>query len=196
MATLKSTILPLTAAGVLLLCGIPLALNGVNEDALRQLIRLTAGSSLLLFSLAFTASSLSYLIPDKRWQSVLSARRQLGLSFTLSHTAHLFAIIALVEVAFDGNYLELGDLTGGGIIYLFIYLMALTSNDASVRLLGPRRWKWLHTFGAYLIWIGLTSSYVGGLFEGNAGYYWIYAALALSLLVIRSIAFWSQRSST
>jgi sulfoxide reductase heme-binding subunit YedZ len=193
MATLKSTVIPLTAAGVLLLCGVPLYLQGVNEDSLRQLIRLTAGSSLLLFSLAFTASSIHQLSADDRWSGVLAARRRMGLSFALSHSFHLAAIIALVEVAFDGNYSELGDLTGGAVIYAFIYLMALTSNDSSVKLLGARQWKWLHRIGVYLIWVGLTSSYVGGLFESGAWYYWIYAPLAISLLVVRLIAFRSKR---
>ncbi len=193
MATLKTTVLPLTAAGVLLLCGVPLFLQGVNEDSLRQLIRLTAGSSLLLFGLAFSASSIHQLLPDDRWRSVLQARRQIGLAFALSHTYHLAAIIGLVEVAYGGDYSELGDLTGGAVVYLFIYLMALTSNDASVRLLGARQWKWLHKIGVYLIWFALTLSYLGGMFGSGAWYYWIYAPLAISLLPLRIVAYWSKR---
>jgi sulfoxide reductase heme-binding subunit YedZ len=196
MATLKSTVIPLTAAGVLLLCGVPLYLQGVNEDSLRQLIRLTAGSSLLLFSLAFSASSIHHFLPNGRWRGVLQARRRTGLAFALSHTFHLAAIIALVELAFGGNYSELGDLAGGALIYAFIYLMALTSNDTSVKLLGARRWQWLHKTGVYLIWLGLTASYIGGLFESGAWYYWIYAPLAISLLLVRVLAFWSKRRQT
>jgi DMSO/TMAO reductase YedYZ heme-binding membrane subunit len=40
----------------------------------------------------------------------------------------------------------------GGIGYLFVALMAATSNDASVAWLGARRWKALHTVGAYWLW--------------------------------------------
>jgi methionine sulfoxide reductase heme-binding subunit len=193
MATLRTTVLPLTAAGVLLLCGVPLALQGINEESLRQVIRLTAGSSLLLFALAFSASSLNQLLPGGRWRNVLQARRRIGLAFALSHSFHLLAIVALVEVAFGGDYSELGNLTGGAIVYLFIYLMALTSNDAAFRLLGARQWKGLHKLGAYLIWGALTASYVGGLFEVGIWYYWIYVPLAVSLLPIRIVAFRSKR---
>jgi DMSO/TMAO reductase YedYZ heme-binding membrane subunit len=82
-----------------------------------------------------------------------------GLSFTLSHTVHLFAIVALVEIAYGGDYLQLGDIAGGSVIYLFIFAMAVTSNDASVKLLGAKNWKRLHKTGSYLIWIGLFSIY-------------------------------------
>lgn len=148
-----------------------------------------------MFSLAFSASSVQQFLPDGRWRGVLQARRRVGLAFTLSHTFHLVAIIALVEIAFGGDYSEL-DLAGGAVIYAFIYLMALTSNDASVKLMGARRWKWLHKTGAYLIWFALASSYIGGLFESGAWYYWIYAPLAISLLLVRVLAFWSKRKQT
>jgi DMSO/TMAO reductase YedYZ heme-binding membrane subunit len=82
-----------------------------------------------------------------------------GLSFALSHTVHLFAIVALVEIAYGGDYLQLGDIAGGSVIYLFIFAMAVTSNDASVKLLGAKNWKRLHKTGSYLIWIGLFSIY-------------------------------------
>ena len=177
----------------MLLCGVPLTLQGIDEDSLRQLIRLTAGSSLLLFSLAFSASAINQLLADDRWRGVLQARRRIGLAFALSHTFHLAAIMALVEVAFDGNYAELGDLTGGAVVYTFIYLMALTSNDASVRLLGARQWKWLHKTGVYLVWVALTASYIGGLVESGAFYYWLYAPLAVGLLLVRIAAYWSRR---
>jgi len=50
---------------------------------------------------------------------------------------------------------------GGAVIYVFIFAMAATSNNASVKLLGAKNWKRLHKTGSYLIWIGLFSSYLG-----------------------------------
>ncbi|MGB1696233.1 MAG: hypothetical protein ACPHFU_07200, partial [Paracoccaceae bacterium] len=62
------------------------------------MIVITATSSMVLFSLTFSASSLHYLFSDGRWRPVMQARRRLGLSFALSHSAHLLFIIALVEI--------------------------------------------------------------------------------------------------
>lgn len=171
-----------------------LALKGLNEDSARQLIRLTAASSLLLFALAFSASSLQQLLADDRWRPVLQARRRIGIAFAISHSFHLAAIVALVQVAYGGDFSQLGDIVGGAVIYLFIYLMTLTSNDASVRILGARQWKYLHKFGVYLIWIGLTGSYVGGVFERGEFHYWVYSALCIVLLLLRILAFSKRRA--
>ena len=189
MITIKTLAIPVTAVGLLLVSGLILATTGTGEDGARQLIRVSAGSSLLLFALAWSASSLNTLLAENTWRPVLQARRRLGIAFALSHTVHLGAIIWLVEVAFNGDYSELGELYAGGVIYLFIYLMLLTSNDNAVKALGAKWWKRLHKVGGYLIWVGLTSSYVGGLIEVGAWYYWIYAPLSLALLFLRIAAY-------
>ena len=116
-----------------------------------------------------------------------------GLSFALSHTVHLFAIVALVEIAYGGDYLQLGDIAGGSVIYLFIFAMAVTSNDASVKLLGAKNWKRLHKAGSYLIWIGLFSIYFENALETDALHYWLYVLLGVSLFLLRVGAFWDKR---
>jgi sulfoxide reductase heme-binding subunit YedZ len=121
------------------------------------------------------------------------ASSRVGLSFALSHATHLFAIIALVEIVFGGNYSQLGDIVGGSVIYLFIFAMAVTSNNASVKLLGAKNWKRLHKTGSYLIWIGLFSSYLGNALETDALHYWLYFALGVGLLLLRIWAFRDKR---
>lgn len=193
MTELKTIALPATLLFLLLAIIVVLNGDGVTEDSARQLIRLTAASSMILFSLTFTASSLLHLLDDGRWRAVMQARRRLGLSFALSHTVHLLAIIALVEVAFGGDYSQLGDIVGGSVIYLFIFAMTVTSNDASVKRLGAKNWRRLHKTGSYLIWIGLFSSYFGNAMETGALHYWLYFALGVSLLLLRVWAFWHKR---
>jgi sulfoxide reductase heme-binding subunit YedZ len=193
MPKLKNIALPATLLYLLLAMIIVLNRDGLTEDNIRQIIRMTAASSMILFSLTFTASSLLHFFGDGRWRSVMHARRRLGLSFALSHTAHLLAIIALVEIAYGGDYSQLGDIVGGSVIYLFIFAMTVTSNDASVKLLGAKNWKRLHKTGSYLIWIGLFSSYLSNALETGALHYWLYFALGVGLLLLRIWAFWDKR---
>ena len=71
MTTLKTAVIPSTFALLLLIFAVVLALQGVGEDSARLLIRITAASSLLLFSVAFSASSLNQLLADSRWCTLL-----------------------------------------------------------------------------------------------------------------------------
>jgi hypothetical protein len=141
-----------------------LALSGTGDDGIRGVIRLTARTSLVLFLLAFTASAVHRLWPRPRiprW--LLANRRYLGLSFAASHGLHLLAIVALAARYPDEfwGHTQTSTIVGGGIGYIFVALMAATSNDASVAWLGPRRWKLLHTVGAYWIWAIFLVSYLG-----------------------------------
>jgi len=193
MPDLKSICLPATLLFLLLAAVLVFNGDGATEDSIRQMIRVTAASSLVLFSLAFSASPLHHFLGDGRWRPVMQARRRLGLSFALSHSAHLIAIIALVEVVFGGDYSQLGDIVGGSVIYVFIFAMAATSNNTSVRLLGAKNWKRLHKTGSYLIWVGLFSTYLRNAGETGALHYWFYFALGVALLLLRIWAFRDKR---
>jgi len=131
MPELKNFALPVTLLLLLLAGTVVFYGEGLTEDNFRQMIRVTATSSLALFSLVFSASSLHYFFRDGRWRPVMQARRRLGLSFALSHAAHLLAIIAMVEIVFAGDYSQLGDIVGGSVIYLFIFAMAVTFSRIS-----------------------------------------------------------------
>ena len=48
---------------------------------------------------------------------------------------------------------------GGGLAYLFIAAMSVTSFDHTRQWLGIKRWKQLHTIGSYYIWFVFTQSY-------------------------------------
>ena len=91
--------------------------------------------------------------------------------------------------------MQLGDIAGGSVIYLFIFAMAVTSNDASVKLLGAKNWKRLHKTGSYLIWIGLFGSYLENALETHALHYWLCFIFGTSLILLRVGAFWDKRIS-
>jgi hypothetical protein len=67
MPSLETFALPATLAFLLVAMLIVLDGGDPTEVSLRQMIRITAASSTLLFSLAFSASSLDHLIGNRRW---------------------------------------------------------------------------------------------------------------------------------
>ena len=85
----------------------------------------------------------------------------MGLSFAAAHGAHLLFI--LITLRIFGHEAPMITVYAGGLVYLLIAAMALTSNDASLRWLGRARWKALHTVGGLAILLVFTNSYVGRL---------------------------------
>ncbi|MBW2274892.1 MAG: hypothetical protein JRG96_16620 [Deltaproteobacteria bacterium] len=156
------------------------ALQGWSEETIRLVVRASARSSIVLFSLAFSASGLQTLFPSRASAYLLRNRRYVGLSFALSHSVHLAALVTL-GVAFPAPFVdELDSLTliGGGIAYVFIYAMAITSSDAAVRMLGGARWRLLHRVGSWYIWAIFVQTYLPLAVQG-AGF---LAPVALTLL--------------
>ncbi len=91
---------------------------------------------------------------------------------------------------------ELIAIIGGGGAYVFIAAMALTSNDWSVRKLGPKVWGRLHLAGVWYVWAIFMNSYVGRLAsETPPEPKWIFAfttALGIAALGLR-IAAWMKK---
>jgi len=172
-------LLALTSAGIF-------ALEGWSEEAVRTLVRATARVSIVLFLLAFAASSLRrvWRSPASAW--LLRNRRYMGVSFGLSHFVHLGALLALGS-SFPEPFLSaLGLVTilGGGLAYVFIAAMVATSFDRTAAWLGPRRWKLLHRVGSYYIWIIFAQSYLPRALADPR-----YAPPAIALFAVLALRF-------
>jgi sulfoxide reductase heme-binding subunit YedZ len=158
----RAPLIPLTALALVALLAAAAAAAGWSEESVRIVIRWTAKIAVVLFAAAFSASSLRVFWRSDATRFLLLNRRRLGLSFALAHTVHLIALMAL-GVAFPSPFLDdlsIVTLVGGGGAYVFMFAMAATSNDASVRRLGLVRWRRLHTVGGWYIWAIFTQSYV------------------------------------
>jgi hypothetical protein len=131
-------------AGVLAACG-------AGEAGLRILVRTSARASLVLFTSAFAASALAAIWPRPSTRWLLCNRRYVGVSFAVSHLAHLAFIIALARTA-PGFHVDPLTRFGGGLAYVFIVAMAATSFDRTAAWLGPHAWQRLHTTGMYYVW--------------------------------------------
>jgi methionine sulfoxide reductase heme-binding subunit len=123
--------------------------------------RLTARFSFFWFIAAWSASALAFLFPGG-WRAVLLRRRRaVGLGFATAHFVHLAALLAAIFIFGDTS--SITTIIGGGFGYVLIAAMALTSNNAAVRALGPRVWKLLHGTGGYVIAGIFAFSYYGRL---------------------------------
>jgi DMSO/TMAO reductase YedYZ heme-binding membrane subunit len=150
--------------------------------------RWTARSALPLFLIAFTASALVHLWPGAITRALLRRRRQWGLAFALAHSIHLIALA--VNLTWYAPPRPAQTLIGGGLAYAFIYLMALTSNDRSQRLLG-HWWRRLHAVGAHYIWLIFTISYAGRIVQ--PGKQWTGVVFTAIMLAALGLRLWARR---
>jgi methionine sulfoxide reductase heme-binding subunit len=151
--------------------------------------RLTARLALPWFLLAWSASALVAFWPGGWRQQLLRRRRALGLSFAFTHFVH-FAALTSMSVIFGREH-SMVSLVGGGFTYVMITSMALTSNDQSIRWLGAKRWKALHSWGGALIALIFANSYMGRIESDPAlGIPAFSAIIAVALL---KIVAWRKR---
>ena len=142
-----------SALALVSMAGVLLGVYGTQEEGVRVLIRATARTSFVLLLAAFVASSARRLWRNGATSWLLRNRRYLGVSFAASHALHLAGILTLVTRWPDSFWSKTSNATifGGGLGYLFVAAMTLTSSDAAVRRLGLSRWKLLHRVGIWVL---------------------------------------------
>ncbi|MBO6565038.1 MAG: hypothetical protein JJ956_09870 [Pseudomonadales bacterium] len=190
----------LVAAATAILGSFFFMLQNFSADTTLLFTRYTARVSFMFFLPVFALGALHQHYPTDLGRALMGRRRQLGLAFAAAHTVHLVGIIA--------NYLAIdawfsADDTAAIVIYVFIGLMAVTSNSFSVRQLKGV-WRVLHKVGLYGIFIGFFVTYLGRV----QGYsqsqldpslmdpFWVYVvllALVTSAWLLRIAAFWQKR---
>jgi len=171
---------------VLVACAAVAGLSGDPVDGARMVIRLTARTSLMLFVLAFTGSSLAWLWPSAMTQWLRANRRYFGLAFAFSHGVHAAAIIALSQLdpkLFD-ELTAPAAFIAGGTGYLAIILMAATSFDRTAAAIGPKAWRIIHASGAWFLAVFFVVNF-GRRAVLNPGMYWPYMALILAAIALR-----------
>jgi methionine sulfoxide reductase heme-binding subunit len=190
-ALLNSRAAPLVLAGVLATAGVITGFILGSDYAEQWLLaaRYTARASFAVFLIVYCASSLLRLWPSATTKSLVRHRRQWGLGFALAHTIHLGALAYYNIIIL--NMPGLQALLGGGLAYGLMFVMAATSNNASMRRLGIW-WKRIHIMGIHWIWFIFTFSYFGRLFDPER---WTQGAvlfpLCMAALGLRVLA-WRQ----
>jgi DMSO/TMAO reductase YedYZ heme-binding membrane subunit len=163
--------------------------DNFGVQGLRMALHFTARTSLMLFLLAFSASSLRKLWASGASLWLLRNRRYLGLSFAASHLLHGVAIIAFAVTQPDAFHEATSPATFvfGGIGYAFIFALAATSFDRTAAAIGARNWKILHKTAVFYLWAQFTVSFI----KHNDGMpiYWLFLSL-LTLAMALRIASW------
>jgi DMSO/TMAO reductase YedYZ heme-binding membrane subunit len=161
-------------------------LLGPTEAGARVVLRATARTSLVLFIAAFTASALRRLVRTSVTAWILRNRRQLGVSFAVSHAVHGAAIVALVRMTGRGPDVMTG--IAGGLGYLLLAAMTATSFDRTAAWLGARAWSRLHTFGIFYLWFIFAFTYFGSVSRdplAAGSLLVLFAALGIRLMARR-----------
>ena len=162
-------------------------LAGLNAPAIKDAIDATGRSSLILFSIAFTCSSVESLWPSSLARWTLRNRRWIGLSFASSHFIH-FGLIVSMTVLFPDPFVSeqsMAQWVFGGLAYGFVFLMALTSTDQAQRWMGMKNWKRLHFVGSHWIWTLFVLTYVKHVKEGPLCFYLPFLVFTLALIPMR-----------
>lgn len=158
--------------------------DGPTEESMRAVVQISARSAVMLFLLAFSASSLHGLLRKSGTAWLLRNRRYLGVSFAVSHFYHLIALV-LLSIWFPHPFrddLNWVTIVGGGLAYVLIAAMAATSSEYAYQWLGSARWQRLHTIGSYYVWFIFAQSYFLHTLEGGVAVP-LSIALAAGMLV-------------
>lgn len=144
--------------------------HGFSEASVRINIRWSARFSLNCFCLAFGASAFDKILKSDFTTRLLYNRKYLGVAFACIHIVH-FIFLVLLHYFYDPVFAVSSKivLALGGLAYLFLCLMLLTSFEPFARKLSQKSWKRLHTIGGYWILIvfsdGIFGRIAGGLYE-------------------------------
>jgi DMSO/TMAO reductase YedYZ heme-binding membrane subunit len=156
---------------------------GRGPDAAHAIVRWTARTSLVLFTLAYVSRPLVQLRPTRRNRDLLAYRKWIGLGFATSHGFHLAGIIAIMWPD-PGGFIRAQPPTNIVALVTFLLLgaMAVTSNDGIRKAMSPKTWKRLHRTGMHFSWLSFTATYATAIAASPA-----YAVPTLVLVVIAAI---------
>ena len=131
--------------------------------------RYSAHLAFVFLLLAFSASTLKAVVNNAQTRGLVRYRRQLGLGFATAHTFHLVALILFLS-NLEGYSVD-ASVAVAGFGYVVTALLALTSNDYSVRRLGTAKWKQLHTVGIFILMLYFFVAFSGRLLTNFAPIY-------------------------
>ena len=164
-------------------------LNEFNEETVRQAIAMSARVAVVFFSAAFMASSLQYFFKNVFTWWLRMNRKYIGISFAFLHLAHLCFLFILqfnFHPVFDKA--KTISLLGGGLAYVFVVLMLLTSFPSFSKYSSKKQWTTLHSVGGAWIWYIFIRTYVKKFyseFEYNPIVVWSIVLLLMLVIGLR-----------
>ena len=145
--------------------------------------RYSAHLAFVFLLLAFSASTLKAVVSNAQTRGLVGYRRRIGLGFATAHTFHLVALILFLS-NLEGYSVD-ASVVVAGFSYVVTAMLALTSNDYSVRRLDPAKWKQLHTVGISILTLYFFVAFSGRLLTNFAPIYAVYIALIATAVVAK-----------
>jgi hypothetical protein len=150
-------------------------------ELIRLLLRVTARTSFVFFFAAFVGRSCQILFPGKYTEWLSHNRDRFLIALGISHTIHLFVILALVVNLGDAFRLPAGlhGLLAGIFAYCMIYVLALRAFFGAR---GGTFWKTVDTplferYAMYSMWIIFAVSFLSRVRSGSLVYSFLGAAV-------------------
>lgn len=188
-----TTIVVLLVGGTLILAG-----GGLSDETARAVIRLTARVAVVLFCAAFAASSMRVFWRSHATAWLLAQRRYVGVSAAATHGIHMVAIAAAAWLDPQHFFVDEGRTLANSAVALgavvAFALMAATSFDGAVRMLGRRNWYALHWVCGYYVLIAFLGGFAPRLAESP-----VYAlpvaftSMTWALRIAARIRIWIRR---
>lgn len=161
--------------------------EGATKDVLRQLVRISAASSFILFILLFVSSAVEKFWPSGFSEWLRKNRRYLGLSFAVSHILHGIALASLLRFGTEYflSIVRWDTIILGGLAYVVILLMVITS--LAPALFADKAWvRPAFAVGMYYIWLIFVATFAERSLESPT--YLPYLGITLGALVLRVVA--------
>ena len=148
--------------------------------------RYSAHLAFAFLIVAFSASTLKRVRKNAVSTYLMRHRRQVGLGFATAHFAHLTAL-SLYLTGLEGFSVDASTAVAG-FGYVVLLALTLTSNDWSVKQMGPVTWQRLHTTGINILMLYFFVAFSAKLLtEGDAIYAVYIMAMALAVITKLSI---------
>jgi len=148
--------------------------------------RYSAHLAFLFLLVAFLTST-----ARSRWRHpvtrfLMDYRRQLGLGFATAHAFHL-AALTLLLLNLEG-FSVTASLAVAAFGYAVTTALAVTSNNWSVRRLGVKRWRLLHTTGINILMLYFFVAFSAALFQKGGTVYVVYVLAIIGAVVAKASA--------
>ena len=148
--------------------------------------RYSAHLAFAFLIVAFSASTLKRVSNNALSTYLMRHRRQVGLGFATAHFAHLTAL-SLYLTGLEGFSVDASTAVAG-FGYVMLLALTLTSNDWSVKQMGPVAWRRLHTTGINILMLYFFVAFSAKLLtEGDAIYAVYTMTTALAVITKLSI---------
>jgi DMSO/TMAO reductase YedYZ heme-binding membrane subunit len=148
--------------------------------------RYSAHLAFLFLLVAFLTST-----ARRRWRHpvtrvLMNYRRQLGLGFATAHAFHL-AALTLLLLNLEG-FSVTASLAVAAFGYAVTTALAVTSNNWSVRRLGVKRWRALHTTGINILMLYFFVAFSAALIQKGGTVYVVYVLAIIGAVVAKAAA--------